>query len=186
MRVIAGVAKGRRLESVPGDSTRPITDRAKEALFDILSTHIVGARFLDLFGGTGGVGIEALSRGADEVIFVERSAVALKVLGRNLQHTGLAPRAHVVRQDAFKYLTLPDIGAFDFIFVAPPQYQELWQQALARVDARPHLLNPAAEVIVQIHPKEFKELEFANLRRFDTRRYGGVQLDFYGLKVEDS
>jgi len=182
MRVIAGAAKGRRLVMPAGGDTRPITDRAKEALFSILGVNIVGARVLDLFGGTGAVGIEALSRGAAQAVFVERSAPALKALGQNLQHTGLADRALVVRGDAFHYLARPDLQPFDYIYVAPPQYQGLWLQALRQIDARPELLTPPGEVIIQIHPKEFAEPELTHLQPIDTRRYGGVRLDFYNLR----
>lgn len=181
MRVIAGTAKARRLEAVPGEGTRPITDRAKEALFSILGTNIVGARVLDLFGGTGAVGIEALSRGAAEAVFIEKSNVALKTLGRNLQSTHLAEWAQVVRGDAFKYLVRPDLEPFDYIYVAPPQYHGLWLKALTLIDYRPEILTPSGEVIVQIHPKEFEEPELANLTAIDRRKYGSVQLDFYNL-----
>ena len=179
MRVISGSAKGRKLESVPGDAVRPITDRAKEALFSILSDRVRGARVLDLFGGTGAVGIEALSRGAERVTFVERYSPALKVIGHNLQNTKLADRAYVVRGDAFKFLRRQNIGPFDIIYVAPPQYQGLWLKALEMIDARPELLAPDGEVIVQINPREYEEPELENLERVDSRRYGSVQLDFY-------
>ncbi len=185
MRVIAGSAKGRRLESVPGDGTRPITDRAKEALFSILGNSIVDARMLDLFGGTGAVGIEALSRGAAEVTFVERSGVALKVIGRNLQSTQLADYAHVVRADAFKVLQRSDMAAFDLIYVAPPQYEGLWLKALRMIDERPELVAATGEVIVQIHPKEYEEPALTHLELVDTRRYGSVRLDFY-QQVEEA
>lgn len=183
MRVIAGEAKGRRLEAVPGETTRPITDRAKEALFSILGARVIGARVLDLFGGTGAVGIEALSRGADAAVFVERSAAALRTLGHNLQQTRLAERALVVRGDAFHYLAQPFHVPFDYIFVAPPQYQALWLKALLLIDSRPDLLTPAGEVIVQIFPKEYSEPALNHLLRIDTRRYGSVQLDFYGRSL---
>jgi 16S rRNA (guanine(966)-N(2))-methyltransferase RsmD len=179
MRVIAGSAKGRRLESVPGKGTRPITDRAKEALFSILGSSIIDTRILDLFGGTGAVGIEALSRGAAEVTFVERSGAALKVIGRNLQMTKFADQAHVVRADAFKVLRWPDLAPFDFVYVAPPQYEGLWLKALQMIDSRTELLTPTGEVIVQIHPKEYEEPALTHLERVDTRRYGSVQIDFY-------
>ena len=182
MRVIAGLARGRRLLPVPGDETRPITDRAKEALFSILGARIVGARMLDLFGGTGAVGIEALSRGAEAVVFVERSPAALKTLQQNLQNTRLLEGATVVRGDAFRYLALPVTEPFDYVFVAPPQFQELWLRALLPIDGRPELLTPAGEVIVQIHPKEYVEPDLSALQLIDTRRYGSVQLDFYNLK----
>ncbi|MER3469301.1 MAG: 16S rRNA (guanine(966)-N(2))-methyltransferase RsmD, partial [Thermoflexus sp.] len=99
MRVISGSAKGRRLKSLPGAGTRPIADRVKTALFDILGASVVGARVLDLFAGTGSVGIEALSRGAAEAVFVEKDPRAVRVLRENLQRTGLADRARVVRGD---------------------------------------------------------------------------------------
>lgn len=179
MRVIAGTAKGRRLEPVPGDATRPITDKAKEALFSILGARIVGARVLDLFGGTGSVGIEALSRGAEAAVFVERWAPALKTIGHNLQHTQLVENAQVIRGDAFHFLAQTAQTPFDYIFVAPPQYQGLWLKAVLLIDAQPALLTPAGEVIVQIHPKEFSEAALTHLQRIDTRRYSSVQLDFY-------
>lgn len=182
MRVIAGSAKGRRLESVPGDTTRPITDKAKEALFSILGARIVGARVLDLFGGTGSVGIEALSRGAGAAVFVERSPAALKTIGRNLQSTRLAEFALVLRGDAFAYLAQPAHTPYDYIFVAPPQYQGLWLRALSMIDARPELLTPPGEVIVQIHPKEFTEPALLQMQHIDRRRYGSVQLDFYNRR----
>ena len=104
MRVIAGSAKGKKLKMVPGDTTRPITDRTKEALFDILGSWIIGARVLDLFGGTGAVGIEALSRGAAHVTFIDSSRAASRTIGENLRLAGLAERATVKRKDAFRFL----------------------------------------------------------------------------------
>ncbi len=132
MRVIAGSAKGRTLASVPGDSTRPITDRTKAALFSILTSAgmLEGKRYLDLFGGTGAVGIEALSRDAAEAVFCERDRKALETLRRNLQDTGLADRGRVVPGDAFAYLARPDLPAFDVIYIAPPQYKGLWLRGI--------------------------------------------------------
>lgn len=184
MRVIAGKAKGRKLAAVPGSGTRPITDRAKEALFNIWGQAIVQARLLDLFGGTGAVGIEALSRGAAEVVFVEKSAVALKTIRRNLAHTGLTAGATVVRGDAFKLLQTASWQPFDFVYVAPPQYQDLWRKALTLIDQRPEILTPSGEVVVQIHPKEYSELALKHLELVDSRRYGGVRLDFYVLQAQ--
>ena len=88
LRVIAGTARGRRLRAVPGDITRPITDRTKESLFNIIGSDIVGAGFIDLFAGTGSVGIEALSRGAKYVRFVDFHQSAIQTVKSNLEHTG--------------------------------------------------------------------------------------------------
>jgi 16S rRNA (guanine(966)-N(2))-methyltransferase RsmD len=181
MRVIAGSAKGRTLASVPGDSTRPITDRTKAALFSILSSAemVEGRRFLDLFGGTGAVGIEALSRDAAEAVFCERDRKALETLRRNLQDTGLAARGRVVPGDAFAYLARPDLAPFDVIYIAPPQYKGLWLKALQMVDERPEMLAPGGMVIVQIFPKEWKETPLAHLIEIDRRQYGSTALHFF-------
>ena len=100
-RIIAGKARGMRLQDVPGDITRPITDRVKEALFNILGNDILDSSLLDLFGGTGSVGIEALSRGAEFVRFIDLNRAAIQVIRANLEHTHLAEHAQVVQSDAF-------------------------------------------------------------------------------------
>lgn len=181
MRVIAGSAKGRKLESVPGTSTRPITDRVKEALFNILGASIEGARFLDLFAGTGAVGIEALSRGAARAVFCERDRLALRTIGHNLQATGLADRARVVAGDAFRFLRNPGDERFDFVYIAPPQYKGIWIRALQAVDEG-DVLAPGGIAIVQIHPKERQDVPLRRLRLFDERRYGSTLLLFYRLE----
>jgi 16S rRNA (guanine966-N2)-methyltransferase len=186
MRVIAGTAKGRPLASVPGDGTRPITDRVKSALFSILTSQglIEGRRYLDLFAGTGSVGIEALSRGAAEVIFCERERAALATLRRNLVSTGLAERAVVVTGDAFRHLEKPDLGFFDVIYIAPPQYRGLWLRALQAVASRsPGPLADGGQIIVQIFPKEWSELIPDNLALLDRRKYGSTALLFFGEKA---
>ena len=188
MRVIAGTAKGRPLASAPGDSTRPITDRVKSALFSILTSRglVEGRRYLDLFGGTGAVGIEALSRGATQAIFCERDRAALATLRRNLESTGLAARAVVVPGDAFRYLDRPDPGAFDVIYIAPPQYRGLWLQALQAVAARcPGLLADGGQAIVQVFPKEWSEPPLVNLHLLDRRQYGSTALFFLGEQAAD-
>jgi len=178
MRVVGGKAKGTRLLSVPGEETRPIADRVKTALFDILAGQILGARVLDLFAGTGSVGIEALSRGAAQVVFVDRSARAVQVVRENLRHTGLAEGAQVVRGDAFRYLSRPG-ETFDLIYVAPPQYRGLWKRALVAIEESGRLA-PDGEVIVQIHPKEFEPVSLEHLRLLEQRKYGSTLLCFYG------
>jgi len=178
MRVITGKAKGRRLRSVPGGGTRPMTDRAKSALFSILGDRVVGCRFLDLFAGTGQVGIEALSRGATEAVFVERGVPALRTLRENLALTGLTDAARVVRADVFAFLS-GEAEPFNYIYIAPPQYRGLWAETLRALDDRPDWLVEDGWAIAQIHPREFEDLPLVNLRLFDQRRYGGVMLCFY-------
>ncbi len=181
MRVIAGSAKGRTLAAVPGDSTRPITDRTKAALFSILTSAemVEGKRYLDLFGGTGAVGIEALSRDAAEAVFCERDRKALETLRRNLGDTGLAEHGRVVPGDAFAYLARPDLQPFDVIYLAPPQYKGMWLKALQAVDERPQILAAGGLVIVQIFPKEWNEPTLAHLVQIDRRQYGSTALHFF-------
>ncbi len=187
LRVIGGKARGKRLSSVPGDTTRPITDRTKESLFNIIGADIQAARFLDLFGGTGSVGIEALSRGASYIRFLDIAPQAVKTIRENLNSTGLAKsdadsRAEVLRMDAFTFLARdPDIR-FDYVYIAPPQYKELWKRALLSLDDHPGWLNTDAWMIVQIHPKEYEPLMMQNIEEFEQRKYGSTILVFYQLK----
>jgi 16S rRNA (guanine966-N2)-methyltransferase len=179
MRVISGSAKGRRLKSVPGDSTRPITDRVKVALFDILAPDVKDCLFLDLFAGTGGVGIEALSRGARRAVFVDIDPKSVQTIRDNLETTRLNGKSSVIRSDSFHYLDRAEREAFDMIYIAPPQYKEMWNRALQAIDHHPDWLAPDGIVVVQIDPKESREIPVKNLIEFDRRRYGSTLLWFF-------
>ncbi len=181
MRVIAGKAKGRKLRSVSGDVTRPITDLVKESLFNILRNEVVDAVFLDLFAGTGSVGIEALSRGARRAVFVERNRRAIKTIEENLRITGLADRAEVIRDDVFKFLAREPTEKFDLIYIAPPQYKGLWAETLLALDGRGFLAEGGL-AIAQIFPKEYEDLALKSLELLDQRKYGSTMLCFYGLR----
>jgi 16S rRNA (guanine966-N2)-methyltransferase len=178
MRVIAGSAKGIQLQAVPGKGTRPISDRVKEALFNILGNEIVDARFLDLFAGTGSVGIEALSRGADQAVFVEHRSKATGTIRSNLKRTELQERAQIVQADVFKYLARVP-APFDFIYIAPPQYKGYWRDTLLSLEAHPDWLAPTGLAIVQIFPKELEALDLVRLQLIDQRKYGSTLLCFY-------
>lgn len=179
MRVITGTAKGRKLQMVPGDSTRPITDRAKEALFSILDDWILDARILDLFGGTGAVGIEALSRGAAHAHFIDYNRQATQTILTNLRLCNLTSRATVQRLDSFKFIKRYQGDPFNIVYVAPPQYQDIWRKMLQQIDERPDLLAESAIIIVQIHPREDEPVNLEHLREFDRRKYGSVSMLFY-------
>ena len=176
LRVIAGSAKGRRLRMVPGNLTRPIRDQVKEALFNILGPALFDADFLDLFAGTGSVGIEALSRGAAHATFVEKHAAALQTVRENLELTELTDRAQLVQADVFRW---ESASAHDFVYVAPPQNLKLWEKAVRKLDSDSEWLNPDAWVIAQIGPREYRPLELEILVEFDRRTYGRTQLVFY-------
>jgi len=168
-----------RLKSVPGDITRPITDRVKESLFNIIGEDIRGASFLDLFGGTGSVGIEALSRGAAHVRFVDVHRAAIATIKDNLEHTRLASSAEVIHADAFGLLKQAYDRQFDYVYIAPPQYKQMWQRAVQALDQNPGWMQENAWVIVQIDPNEYEKLVLKNLVEFDERKYGSTLLVFY-------
>ena len=183
MRVISGSAKGRRLRSVPGTDTRPITDRVKEALFDIVGPDVVGSVWWDVFAGTGAVGIEALSRGAAYARFTDLHRGPLETMGANLLLTGLADRAEVRQANAYTLMAARTDRQFDYVFLAPPQYQGLWSRALTTLDANDGWLTPDGWIVAQLDPKEYAPLDLANLAEFDSRKYGTTLLLFFGRKV---
>jgi 16S rRNA (guanine(966)-N(2))-methyltransferase RsmD len=182
LRVIAGKAKGRKLKSVPGDTTRPITDRAKEALFNILAGDILDSNWWDLFAGTGAVGIEALSRGASFVRFSDSNRAPIETIRSNVEHCGFTSQTEVRRSDAFAFLASVPDRAFEYIYIAPPQYQEMWAKALELVDENIDWLTDDGWVIAQIHPKEYQPLTLENLEEFDQRHYGSTLLVFFERK----
>lgn len=178
-RVVSGKARGIRLKLVPGDTTRPIMDRVKESLFNILGPQH-GTRWLDLFAGTGQVGIEALSRGAAAAVFVDNARAAVQTVRENLAATRLTEGGRVVSSDAFQFLRETSEPPFDVVFIAPPQYREIWEAALTIVDAAAdRYLTPEGQVVVQIDPREFRELPLQALILRDKRKYGNTLLCFY-------
>ena len=184
LRVIGGKARGRRLRSVPGDTTRPITDRTKESLFNIIGADIVGAALLDLFAGTGSVGIEALSRGAGFVRFVDKASEAVKTIRENLASTkvavpGMKTQSEILRMDSFRLIERSPDRHFDYIYIAPPQYKDMWKRALLILDENSGWLNADGWIIVQIHPKEYEMIDLHTFSEFNQRKYGSTTLVFY-------
>lgn len=186
IRVISGTARGRKLKLVPGDVTRPITDRVKESLFNILQPDIPDCKFWDLFAGTGSVGIEALSRGASFVRMVDQNRMAIATVRENLSITGLEDGAEVIQADAFALIRRMPDKQFDYIYVAPPQYHEMWIKAIELLDANPDWSVEDGWVIAQIDPIEYKKLELKHYDEFDQRKYGSTLLVFYERKLPDA
>ena len=129
MRVITGSARGKRLETLDGDDVRPTTDRVKEAVFSIIQFQTEGRRFLDLFAGSGQMGIEALSRGAESAVFADRSKKSISVIRKNLESVGFSDRAKVVQTDAQMFLKM-NKTAFDIAFLDPPYSSDLIEECL--------------------------------------------------------
>lgn len=161
-------------------------DRVKENLFNIVSAeYLEDTRWLDLFGGTGQVGIEALSRGATHCVFVDTSRNAIKIMQQNLAATHFEDRSTVRNTDAFSYLETAT-EPFDVVFIAPPQYKGVWVGALTGVDLRPDdLLVGDGIVVVQIDPKEYQEMRLKNLSLYKQKKYGNTMLCFYERKKKE-
>ncbi len=151
MRVIAGTARSLPLKTIEGTATRPTTDRIKETLFNMLNPYLPGCRFLDLFSGSGGIGIEALSRGAAEAVFVENSGAALSCIRDNLHFTHLEERARVMEGDVLSVLRRIDAAgekAFDIIFMDPP-YDKQWEKRVTEILVDTGLMDEDTRIIIE-------------------------------------
>ena len=179
LRVISGSARGRKLKSVPGDTTRPVMDRVKEALFNILAGDVIDSNWGDLFGGTGAIGIEALSRGAAFVRFSDLNRAPVETIKENVTHCGFTKQAEVRKGDAFSMLSAQSDRQFEFIYIAPPQYQEMWVKALKLADENIDWLTDDGTVIVQIDPTEYQGIQLKNLEETEQRKYGSTLIVFY-------
>jgi 16S rRNA (guanine(966)-N(2))-methyltransferase RsmD len=168
VRVIAGRYGGRRLKAPPGDATRPTSDRVREALFSILGDRVPGARVLDLFAGSGALGLEALSRGAASVTFVDSAPGALAALRANL--AALGAEGEVVRADGLRWLRAASAAArqYDLVFLDPP-YRRAQGLGAGLSDLLPAVLAPGALVVVESDRRAPIELP---LHAIDERRYG--------------
>jgi 16S rRNA (guanine966-N2)-methyltransferase len=189
MRVIAGTLRRRTLEAPAGMATRPTSDRLRETVFNVLAPRIEGARFLDLYAGSGAVGIEAVSRGAQNVIMVERAAPALKILRGNLEKLGLggAVRVEPVSVRAFLKKLRPESAglAFDIVFLDPPyDAQDEYALALGMLggDASRLLANDSV-VVAEHRCKEKLEDKYGVLVRTRVLEQGDAALSFYRAAV---
>jgi 16S rRNA (guanine966-N2)-methyltransferase len=163
---------------VPGNATRPVTDRVKESLFNIIGADVQNSSWWDMFAGTGAIGIEALSRGAAFVRFTDSLRSAVDTVRANLRGTRLGMDADVRQTDAFRLIAAPPDRTFDYVYVAPPQYRDLWLRAVSGIDENAEWLSEDGWVVIQIHPKEFQVPALRNLLVFDERRYGTTLLVF--------
>ena len=177
MRVISGSARGRKLKEPEGQSIRPTTDMVKEAVFNIIQFDIEGRRVLDLFAGTGQLGIETLSRGASAAVFVDESGDALKLVRENVKATGFEDRVTVVRSDALSYLG-SGAGRFDVVFLDPPYETRMLEKALKAI-IEFDLLKENGIIICET--KEDRRLPdvSAPYQRGREYRYGKIKITLY-------
>jgi len=180
LRVTGGELRGRKLICPRGLATRPCTDMIRQAIFNILAGEVAGSRVLDLFAGTGAIGIEALSRGADFCSFVESSSNAVRVLEKNLGVLDLLRRSAVIRRDVLK--ALGSLGSqsegFHLVFIDPPYDKGLCQMTLELV-ALSGVADPDGVVVVRRHKRESLDAEAAGWVKYKSRKFGEALVEFH-------
>lgn len=180
MRVISGSARGKKLVSLEGTNTRPTLDRVKEALFNIIQFDIAGTNFLDLFAGSGAIGIEAISRGANSATFCDNSAEAIKIIKTNIANTRSNDRATVINKDYIQALKLlaEKNEKFDIIYIDPPYKSEFANKAIEEI-IKLNLVSKDGTIIVETDDIEKEQtLQMKEIQIFDKRKYGRAILIF--------
>ncbi|MFY9554176.1 MAG: 16S rRNA (guanine(966)-N(2))-methyltransferase RsmD [Blastocatellia bacterium] len=180
MRVIGGIHRGRRLRTTGGLAVRPTSDRLRETLFNVLGDRIKGSCFLDICAGSGAVGIEALSRGAGQATFIDRSRASCAVIDANLSTLGLSLEAIVINRDAAAALNRLDRNSkyFDIVFFDPPYSSAIYDQVMHQLGSR-RLLFDGSLVIVEHLAKAPPGAEYGKLRMFRLLKQGESALAFY-------
>ena len=184
MRVISGSAKGTKLISLEGNQTRPTLDRIKESLFNILQNQIMDSYVLDLFAGSGALGIEALSRGAKKVVFCDKSSQAIEVITKNLERTHFLEKSIIVKQEYKKALTrFSGQEKFDLIFIDPPYEAGIAVKAIEEILSL-DLLKKEGVLVLETdqEQRELEQLKKVEVNVYDLRKYGRVRLIFLNRK----
>lgn len=186
MRIITGTAKGTRLKTPRGSQTRPTADRVKESIFNILGVTVQNAKVLDLFAGTGNLGLETLSRGARVAVFVDKSPESIQLIKENSVLTKLADRIEVIKNDSINALNriIKDGRKFDLIFCDPPYNKGLVKLILEKID-NSQLITPDGVIVVEHSKHEQIDNEFNNLIVKRTERYGETLVSFIFSKQEE-
>jgi 16S rRNA (guanine966-N2)-methyltransferase len=180
MQIIAGIRKGKKLIRPQGLGIRPTSDKVKQFIFNYLDDRIVDSVMLDLCAGTGNIGIEALSRGAQEVIFVDNDKTAIQLINKNIQLTHFQNQAQVLLFDAVRYLKKSSerLERFDIIFIDPPYQDKANFDILMTID-KLDLLSESAIVVLEHGFREALEISLAHLKLIETRRLGDSAVSFY-------
>ena len=181
MRVVGGSERGRQLKAPTGSAVRPTSDKVKQALFNILGERVEGAVFLDLFAGAGGIGIEALSRGAERVMFVDASRDSLSVVKQNIEELGFRSRAEALLSQAELFLKKPS-GPYDIVFLDPPYAEKM--QPLLELLGCAGILKHDSIVVAEHFRKQPLPENAGGLTRYRETRYGDTVLAFYKFTKE--
>ncbi len=178
MRVITGEARGRKLITLEGEDVRPTTDKVKEAVFSAIQFDIQGRKFLDLFAGSGQLGIEALSRGAESAVFVDSSRKAVDIIRKNLANTGFYDRAEVLHTDGLSYLSMTG-KEFDIVYLDPPYSTGVLQEVLPKVVEK---VKKTGIIIVENPEKEEIFEKYGDFMLDRQKHYGKIKITMYRHK----
>ncbi|SMB93558.1 16S rRNA (guanine(966)-N(2))-methyltransferase RsmD [Desulfonispora thiosulfatigenes DSM 11270] len=182
MRIIAGLCKGKNLKSLKGMNTRPTSDRVKEAVFSVLTNKIVDQKVLDLFGGTGNIGLEALSRGCSSVVFVEKNIKAMQIIKENVADCGFAEKVSYFNLDAFKAVSVlkENKQSFNLIYLDPPYNLEILDSLLETL-VKSNILEPLAIIVVESSKNTQIAEKIENLEKVKENIYGDTKITYYQL-----
>lgn len=180
MRIISGEARGIRLTALKGDNTRPTSDKVKESIYNIINPYVYDARFLDLFSGTGNMGLEAISRGAEKAVLVEKHRKCFSVIEENITKTRLGDRVEFIKADV--YITIKKLASsgkkFDIIFMDPPYSKDLVKPCLEGIHDG-NLLEDDGIIIVEHDIKDIIEDKVGNLTKYREKKYGNTMVTFF-------
>jgi 16S rRNA (guanine966-N2)-methyltransferase len=186
MRVISGKYKGHHLVPFSGDHIRPTTDRVKESMFNMIQNYVEGARVLDLFSGTGNLGIEALSRGAASVLFVEKNRKSIQILEKNLQKLKVDEPFQIIQKDVISFLKNYEGEPFDLIFADPPFTEEMAHDVMLAADQtrafHPNTAENPTLFMIESGRREKILDDYPTLTRYDVREFGDKFLSFFRKK----
>ena len=178
MRVISGRYKGRKLVSFTAAHIRPTTDRVKESLFNKIAAHVPSARVLDLFAGSGSLGIESLSRGCESVTFVDSHKTSLKIIRDNLRSLDIQTGFEICAADVFKYLKKSPVQPYDLIFIDPPFTEKIGDKVMIALSASSHF-HPGTLIAIESGTKEPMQEAYPPLQLLDRRPFGDKTLSIF-------
>ncbi|GIL16791.1 MAG: methyltransferase [Oligoflexia bacterium] len=181
MRIISGKYRGHHLTSFQAGHIRPTTDRVKESMFNILMNDIEGARVIDLFSGTGNLGLEALSRGAREVVFVEKNKSSIDILKKNIAKLKIEEPYQIIQKDVLSFLKSYQGEPFDLIFADPPFTEEMAHDVMMGASAS-QLFHENTLMLIESGRREKIEDDYGTLIRYDKREFGDKFLSFFRKK----
>ncbi|MDU2197518.1 MAG: 16S rRNA (guanine(966)-N(2))-methyltransferase RsmD [Peptostreptococcaceae bacterium] len=186
MRVISGKARGLKLDTPKNQDVRPTTDRVKESLFNMINSYIMDSNILDLFAGTGSLGIECLSRGAKNCVFVDKSKDSINIVRSNVKKARVENESTILNvdfKDAVKRLSTQN-QKFDVIFMDPPYYENMFIECLKSID-KFNLLDEDGIIVVEHDTKDLFEDSIGRLNKSREKKYGNTTLTFYKLEEQD-